>query len=332
MKIRFSEILTYLKCRKKHKYVFVDELEPMVYNDRMLVGQWGHTGIREIVRGKTKDEALQAIVSDMLHDVGDKAKTDQYMDMAHLALSCATEASKRLLKRFKPVMVEEGMQQELTIPELNITVLLTGTPDLICEEIGQGHLWLIDHKFRNAFRPTSAELLNLQMCHYTRMLKETKGIKVVGSKQFQIKPIFPKTPVVTAKGLISRKPILTDWETYSAAVIANGEDPKNYLDMRDKLSDKSFYDMDSATAIRTDDEIETVWQTEILPVVKECVIARTTGGDRAYRCWDFSSCNYCDYREYCVADLKGEDLEYLRKTKFKRKGEQLKLLEIDIDS
>ena len=328
LSIRFSEILTRLKCRKKHKYEYIDEIEPVKLDDRILTGLWGHTGIQTLLKGGTEDDASSAIAEDIQKYVGEGQAIDQkYIEMGQLALNCAIEASKRLLKKFKPLMIEEQMVYEVLVD--NETVRLTGTPDFVAEEIDTGLKWLFDHKFRNNFRQPDAELLNLQMTHYSYMLKMTKGIEVIGSKQFQIKPIVPKTPEVTKAGEVSRRPIISDWETYSAAVIANGQDINQYLDVKEKLADKKFYDMDSATAIRSWEEVESVFLGEIVPVVKEIINAHKTNGADSYRCWDFGSCNFCHFKPYCIADLKGEDLEYLRKTQYRKKGEILKVIELE---
>lgn len=333
LSIRFSEILTRLKCRKKHKYEYIDELEPTKLDDRILVGLWGHAAIKCLLLGGSHDEARNEIAQEMEKYFGKRTIEDLHLDMANLALSCAEEAVKRLNKKYTPIMIEEQMKYVLPIymGDKRIEVTLTGTPDFVAQEKETGLSWLFDHKFRNQFRLPEAEQLNLQMTHYTYMLKKTKDIEVVGSKQFQIKPVLPKTPEITAKGKISRKPITSDWETYSAAVTANGENLIDYLDMRDKLDGKVFYDMDSATAIRSWEEVDKVFNSEIIPVVKEIIHARETCGSDSYRCWDFGACNFCHYRSYCVADLKGEDLEYLRKSQFKKKGETLQVVEIDME-
>src|SRR3989304_2836468 len=115
LNIRFSEILTRLKCRKKHKYEYIDELEPTKLDDRILVGLWGHSAIKRLLLGGTPDEAFAEVAGDMEKYFGARKIEETHLEMARLAISCASEAVKRLNKKYKPIMVEEQMKYVLPI-------------------------------------------------------------------------------------------------------------------------------------------------------------------------------------------------------------------------
>lgn len=326
--IRFSEILSFLKCRKKHQLEFIQELEPSTLNDRMLVGTWGHLALKMLLKGQDEDSARSAISDDIVKYLGRRRLTTDQADMAELALKCAAIGAKRFLARFEPVEVEEHVLYQYKAMAGTVDVQLAGTPDVIAKEHASGNIWLFDHKFRNMFRQPKAELLNLQMSMYTGLIHRARDFRVVGSRQFQIKPIEPREPKLTAKNTVSKQNITTDWQTYERTVKAYGLDIRDYLDMKEKLDDKVFFDLDSSACIRSQAELDFTWNSEILPVVDDIVTARMDGGAKAYRCYDFGSCNFCKMEDYCVAELKGDDLEYLRKTKFHKKGDKSRLLEI----
>lgn len=325
MRIRFSEIQTLLKCKKKHEIEWVREIEPRKTDDRMLIGTWGHLGLKCLFLEQDPTVAIHKEIEAYREGKQFLAPLDEHLEMGETALVCAQKAYNAISKYYEPVMVEDTL-----FYDYKEGVQLTGTPDLVAREINTGLIWLFDHKFRTNFRPPASEVLNLQMFYYAKLLEFTKGLTVVGSRQLQIKPFEPKEPKVTLKGTVSKQNITTDWKTYEAAVIRNGGNPADYVDMKDKLQDYAFHDWESCAALRTQEELDLVWNTEIIPAVELCIKAKD-GDLHPARSFDFGTCNFCPVQPICVAEMKNEDTSVMMQQTFKKKGEKSQFVIVDFD-
>lgn len=326
IRIRFSEIQTFLKCRKKHEIEWVREIEPRKTDDKMVFGTWGHAAFKALFKGEDPVKEVEKEINAYREGKQYMPPLAEHMEMGSVAMECAEKAFKGFIKQYTPVAVEETL-----FYDYKEGVQLTGTPDLLARQISTGSLWLFDHKFRTNFRPPASEILNLQMFFYAKLLQLVHGIDVIGSRQLQIKPFAPKEPKITQKGTVSKQNITTDWKTYEAAIIAAGGNVNDYQDMKEKLSSHEFYDWDSATAYRTQEEIDLVWNTEILPAVENCLQARENNLHPS-RTFDFGSCNFCPVQPICVAEMKDEDVSVLMSSSFKKKGEKSQFMILDFDA
>lgn len=325
LRIRFSEISTFLKCRKMHQIQWVRQIEPRKTDDRMLIGTWGHAALKALFLGNGPAKEVKTEIDLYREGKPYLAARSEHDEMGRVALACAEKAYKAIIKEYEPVMVEETL-----FFDYGENVQLTGTPDVILRERATGLTWLFDHKFRKNFRPPDSEVLNLQMVFYAKLLELVKGITVVGSKQLQIHPFEPKVPKVTLSGKLSKQNITSDWATYCNAVLANGENPDDYLDMKAKLADHVFFEWDSLTCLRSPEELDSVWTEEIKPAADSIVQAHRAHLQPA-RCFDFGTCNFCSVKELCVAEMKGEDTSIMLKQTFKHKGEKSQFVIIDME-
>ena len=110
---------------------------------------------------------------------------------------------------------------------------------------------------------------------------------------------------------MSRALIKTDWETYKAALLEAGLNPDDYLDMAEKLSTVEFFR--PAKEYRTLDMVRRVWKEVIGLTARE--IRRST--KIVVRNLGQRTCNGCAYRQLCLAELGGEDTEYIRETHYR---------------
>jgi hypothetical protein len=324
LRIRFSEIQTFLKCRKKHHYQWVQELELRKQDHRLLLGTWGHEVLKIILKGGSEEEARTSLNKEVQKYVKKQTYDDiDYNEMSTTAFHTGKNAAKAFLEKYTPVSVEDTLEYQL-----NDNVVLTGTPDVVALEKDSNMLWLFDHKFRNTFRPPASEIFNLQMIFYAKLLSLVKNMCVVGSKQFQIRPFLPKSPSINRDGTVSRKPITTDWDTYKAAVLSVGGNPADYADMELKLAGIKLFDLDSCTAYRPEEMIDSVWENEILPAVD---LITKTKPETSLRCFDFGTCNYCEMQAICQAELYDEDTSIMLNSLYKKKGETSQLIIIEED-
>lgn len=177
-----------------------------------------------------------------------------------------------------------------------------------------GYKWLVDWKVRGTFQPDDNEEINLQHAAYQFGLLRATGHFLDGTMTVQIADRVPQQPKLNKDGSMSRALIRTDWETYRAALLAAGLDPNDYLDMRDKLSTVEWVRV--SRHHRTVLEAQAVWEGVILPVAAEIRSKRR----RIYRTMSPRVCRSCVYRDLCLAELWGEDADYIRNTMYHKRG------------
>lgn len=182
-----------------------------------------------------------------------------------------------------------------------------GTPDWVVKDRQHGGNVVVDYKIREALQPPEHEEVDLQLPAY-QMLLLKNGIPTVGAIKYQIRAQVPRQPEMTKKKQMSRQRIATTWPIYKAALLAHGLDPKDYREMEQKL-DVEFFRVDRL--YRNDFVISSIWDDIILPLGQLFVKSKTQ-----VRHMHFMNCNGCWAREFCLAELRGEDTDFLLETAY----------------
>jgi hypothetical protein len=189
-----------------------------------------------------------------------------------------------------------------------------GTVDWVARELEHGAVWLIDHKCYSTFQPVENEETNLQMAVYQFLISQ-KGVEPCGSLCHQIRPELPKQPKRNKDGSMSRAECMTDWPTYQAALLDAGLIEEDYSEMKDKLDKREWWRY--SKAYRTMAEVRALWETTIMPGVKEIASKRK----RIFRAMNPMNCGRCFTRDLCLEELRGGDVDFLLRTKYKHKDD-----------
>lgn len=329
--IHYSEIATYLKCKKYHELNYIHRIEPRVQHSAISFGTFGHKALEILIKTNGDYFACEEAVDELWLETEKNIEDEQERETARELASEAAIVGYRAFKWLDGRLVTVTHQgEELVEKHLRYTsngIDFIGTPDWIVEDKQDGGKWVVDHKFRKIFREGWSEDLNLQMIFYQGLLRKAAGLDTVGTKQFQVRPFAPKTPKLTEKGKISKADVMTTWEAFSAFVISKGEDPNDYLEMKPKLAKHTWFDLDGTRTYRTPDEVDQVWEGVIIPTALDIVHKRQV----PHRCYDYMTCRNCSLKDYCVQEAKGGDTDFLMQTRFKRKGEKLKKFEIEFE-
>lgn len=320
--IRYSEIATYLKCSQAHDISYNKLIEARHIKPHIELGTFGHLALKHLLLTGSHEEARDAVL-ELLRDTMQDVDTEQVADEA---CQVAFRAYEFLGDRFATVFHNGEPLVEKTLTFQFGDIVFQGTPDWVAEDKVLGGVWVFDHKFRKTFRPPESEDTNLQMIFYQGLLQKTLGITTVGTRQFQIKPFAPKLPEMTTKGTMSKANINTDWPTYKLALQSYRLPVDDYLDMKPKLDAKVWFDHERTKAFRPQEEVSRVWREVILPVAE-----RISRQNAPMRVLDYMACRGCLVREYCVEDLKGGDLDFLMKTKYKIRGEKTSDIFVEIE-
>lgn len=314
--LHFSEISTFLRCAKLHEFVYINEVVPRRTHRKIAFGTLGHAALKAFI---LKEDPHQMVEQEIQHRFADDLSTSEEPEIRMMAPECIQVAERAYdqIKQYHVVLCEKPLEMVVD------GIKYVGTPDLVIED--HTGVWVVDHKYRAAFRPYESELVNLQMIFYQRLVFEALGLETAGSRQFQIKPAAPKVPELTKAGTLSKANINTDWATYERCLIDKGLDPAQYQDMKEKLKDKQFFDFDQTKARRSMDEILRAWDEIIIPAsheIRHNKFMSKHSKCQALRTMNWSTCQSCNHLDYCTEDLRGGDLEYLRSSKYKLKGEE----------
>lgn len=239
-------------------------------------------------------------------------KTQEFNDLLLVSEQLTFRALDELdLSRFEIVRIKGQalIEQKLSMPFLP-GIDFYGTPDAVWRDRSDKlqSAWVPDWKVRDVMQPIEHEELDLQLPCYQKLLAY-HGILTVGSIKFQIRGELPKQPERNKNGAMSRARIATTWDVYKQALIDAKLDPAEYIEeMKPKL-DVAFFRFDRL--YRNQFYIDNIWDQIILPLGRQWAKSKVQ-----FRNMHFMNCGGCWAREFCLAELRGEDTEFLLDTTY----------------
>lgn len=314
-RLSYSQVSQWTRCRRAWAFKYREELFPRFDRPSLDLGSAVHEGLAAGLQGFSYEEAInrwadekyslellpeeQEVLQGLLTKAyGITAKSLAFIDLGH---------KWETVKHDGKPLIEHEFESELGVPGWDG---FHGYVDWVARELATGQVWLIDFKVRDSMQPVEAEEFNLQMAIYQYLLGKL-NIPAVGSIAWQIRNELPKSPKVNKDGTISRAACATDWDTYSAAVVAAGQDPEHYLEMKAKLETVEFFRL--SRAYRGSNEVQNLWSDVVLPVAKDI-------GGGIYRNLNHVTCNGCSYKNLCLEELRGGDTDYIKRSSFQGPG------------
>ena len=309
-KFSFSQINTWGKCNYQWHLKYVEGLMPPP-TPAMSYGKLGHKMIENILRGE--DIHHEIVIGEGEFDTGEIDEVQQLIE--------DVTASVRMFEASLPLSDWETVELDgVPLIEFPVEVPLDdgdsyiGYIDWVARHKPSGQVWLWDFKFRKSLQADWVEEIDLQKPVYMKHVIDL-GIDPIGTICGQIKSTAPKKPAMTKKGTLSKAKVTTTWEIYRDTVIENGLDIADYEDMKDKLKDVEFIRL--SRAFRTHEELQRTWDTVFIRSVKQ-IKTQSTSFEPPPRSIGFMNCNFCQFRDICIEDLKGRDTEDL-KNQFQRR-------------
>ncbi len=326
--LSFSQISTYLRCRQAWRYIYQENLVPRVDARPLSLGSAVHMGLaaalREYHYGRmlVEDGVRKGVEAWREQELARDDLFEEEIEAIHQVVADAEQIAIRTLRKL-PIDEWETVIDPAGTPmiEYYFTIPLKGWGgfhgyiDWVGRHKPTGQIWLVDWKVRKSFQPHEAEEVNLQNAAYQYTIFRILRKPPVGTITFQISGKPPTRPKLNKDGTMSRALIKTDWETYKVALLEAGLDPDDYLDMAEKLSTVEFFR--PAKEYRTLATVRRVWKEVIELTARE--IRRST--KIVVRNLGHCTCNGCAYRQLCLAELSGGDVEYIRETHYRSRAD-----------
>ena len=335
--VSVSQLQTFLSCKRKWKYNYVDELTPRIERSYLTIGKLCHKGMQAAMQmlyrfpvaslEQLTQHGLEAMYNMGEEYMGETPMLPEEIPDFQQMRTDAAEIFAQALEEFNPMKYEvvSVVKSQKLVPALELhfkipcppTKGLHGYIDAILRDKETGSVWCTDYKFRKSLSPDEDEAFNIQNAVYSYACAKM-GIEITGTMTWQHVNTPSADPQILKTGAISRAKIRSTWEHYAKFCEDNGEDPTNYEEeMREKLADIEWFR--PTYEYRNEETINNIWSECVVPVARAVRAAR---GKKAinYRSLYPWNCKMCQYQSLCQAELRDYDIsaiierEYTRRT------------------
>ena len=326
--VSVSQIQTFLSCKKKWEYNYIENLTPRVERSYLTIGKLCHKGMQVAMQTLSKYplatlEQLTNAGLEAMYDMGEEymsvtpmldEEIPDFLQMREDALAIFAQALEEFQPRkYEVIQIAQGRN---LIPALELhfkvpclpTKGLHGYIDAILRDKETGFIWCTDYKFRKSLSPDDDEAFNIQNAVYTYACGKL-GIEITGTMTWQHLNTPAADPKINKDGTISTAKIKTTWNHFENFCIEHDCNPSDYLEMIDKLADIEWYR--ATYEYRNEETINNIWKECILPAAKMIRSAynKNANNFRSLYPWN---CKMCQYQSLCQAELRNYDAEAIR--------------------
>lgn len=342
--VSVSQLQTYLSCKKKWEYNYIENLKPRVERSYLTIGKLCHKGMQVAMQTKWysdtqvnwgEDYDVGAAYSEWLHagiyemrDEWDSYITgtdflDEELPELDQLLEDAISVFTQAFEEFEPwkyeilTLCKNG--EDIPALELHFRVPcpptkgLHGYIDAILKDRETGFIWCTDYKFRKSLSPDEDEAFNIQNAVYSYACQKM-GIPISGTMTWQHINTPAADPQLLKDGRISRAKVKTTWNHYKEFCEAHGQDPQDYyLEMEEKLRDIEWFR--ATLEYRNEETINRIWHSCVIPAAKQVKAAHGKNAVN-YRSLYPWNCKMCQYQSLCQAELRDYDADAIRQREY----------------
>ena len=338
--VSVSQLQTFLSCRKKWEYNYIENLKPRVERSYLTVGKLCHKGMQTAMQtlwdmqrneyipdyGEIEDMAVAAMREEYDEYCENTPHLDEEIPEFEKLWKDAESVFCQAFWEFDPwkydVLTLKDKTGEIPALELHFKVPcpptrgLHGYIDAILRDRETGFTWCVDYKFRKSLSPDEDEAFNIQNCVYAYACQKM-GIDITGTMTWQHVNTPAAEPAILKDGRISRSKIKTTWEKYAAFCEDHGQDPQDYyLEMEEKLRDIEW--CRATLEYRNPETIDRIWKECVIPAAKQVKAAYSKKANN-YRSLYPWNCKMCQYQSLCQAELRDYDAEAIREREYVRR-------------
>lgn len=329
--VSVSQLQTFLSCKKKWEYGYIENLTPRVEKSYLTIGKLCHKGMQTAMYMLWQDTPWERALKFGLNAIRDEwteymnvtpMLTEELSEMDELLLN-ALSVFSQAFREFEPwkyeVLTLKKSGEEIPALELHFKVPcpptkgLHGYIDAILKDKETGFLWCVDYKFRKSLAPDDDEAFNIQNAVYAYACAKM-GIPITGTMTWQHLNTPASDPQILKDGKISRAKIKTTWEHYERFCREHGQDPSSYAEeMQDKLSDIEWFR--ATLEYRNEQTINRMWDCCVKPVAKAVKAAYNKSANN-YRSLYPWNCKMCQFQSLCQAELRDYDAKAIREREY----------------
>lgn len=309
MDLSQSKIKTWRNCRKQYYYKYVMKITSKFKPEPLMRGSVLHEMLEAHYKGQDPWKKYKQFMKE--NEKAIRVHPEEYGHLPH-NVKVMMEGYFDFYEdeKIKPLLVEYEFRTKLIDK-----IYLTGKIDMVAKEKKQKLTCTVEHKSHNTI-PSGGMVpyANLQSSVYNWVLKKEEGMKIDGMMWNYILAKPPSVPQLLKNGEMSRRSSGTTWPVYLAELKKNKLNPKDYSDMKKSLkgNEENYYQRKiiplSPTLI--DNILEDTKMTA-REIDKYAGIDQTRNLGR--------HCDYCEFKNLCIAQLKGLDDNYILKADFTKR-------------
>ena len=345
--ISVSQLQTFLSCKKKWQYNYIENLMPRVDRAYLTIGKLCHKGMQMAMQELWKDQragldttwdgglfntwlakAIEAMQGEYDEYCAITPHLEEEIPEFEQLWNDAESVFRQVFEEFEPWKYEVVTLYDKgrPIPALELhfkvpcppTKGLHGYIDAILRDRETGFTWCVDYKFRKSLSPDEDEAFNIQNAVYAYACQKM-GVDITGTMTWQHLNTPAQDPQVLKDGKISKAKIKTTWAHYAAFCQDHGQDLRDYEDMIEKLEDIEWFR--ATLEYRNEKTIENMWNNCVIPVAKEIKKAhgKKANNFRSLYPWN---CKMCQYISLCQAELRDYDANAIRDREYSVRPKQ----------
>jgi hypothetical protein len=316
VQISNSKLQTYRRCPNKYRYKYVLKLRPKARKLPLERGSWIHELL--MVHNDGEDwrrrhleltKKFQSLWEEEREELGDLPGEAARIMRAYL------RTYKSDSERYR--VIDSELDEIVTLPNgLRLNVIV----DVVLEDVIDGGIWLRDYKTRDKFTRSENMMLDPQMTLYFWSMEHMGYKPIRGAQYDEIRTKAPTPPHLNKDGSLSKaKSIDTDVWTYMREVKRYGLDPNDYTDILRHIAVNQKDRFFRRTPIPQDPPVVKTTMKEAVQTAQE--IQQAELKDRFPRTFDTSCTWQCEYRDLCIAELFGGNIDPLIKMNFEKGGD-----------
>lgn len=333
--VSVSQIQTFLSCKKKWEYNYIEGITPRVDKTYLTIGKLCHKGMQVAMQTlwhgagtlgletQMKKRALWAIEEEYKRYVDVTPLLDEEIPDMEQMLMDAKSVFIQAFEEFNPTKYEviSVVKNGERIPALELhfrvpcqpTKGLHGYIDAILRDKETGFVWCTDYKFRGSLSPDDEEAFNIQNAVYSYACQKM-GIDITGTMTWQHVNTPAAEPTVLKNGKVSRAKIKTTWGAFRSFCVRMGQNPDDYEEeMIPKLAEIEWYR--ATLEYRNPETVKEIWSKCVVPVAREIKKAHNPKYDKFRSLYPWN-CKMCQYQSLCQGELRGYDTEAIRSREY----------------
>lgn len=335
MRVSVTKLRTFLRCRKKYHYSYIEKLQPKRKPVSMERGSIIHACLETHYKGgdwKATLELWKAEVdSKVLPFMSDK-DAEEWATLPQEVYRIVNG----FLRAFK---AHDDKLIVLEVEKKGVVLLPSGHEfeyriDRKVKEQDTGDKLVVDTKTSKTVADPALRFVDMQAIGYLWAEQQDTGEDIAGFLWEDVRTKPPTIPKLLTKGtgMTRDKRIDTDWATYRATLLANGLDPKDYEDMREALKGKVFYRRVKQAAPKK--LVENVIR-EIDYTARQIAKVHETidnGANPLFQRTILHDCHRtCPFAELCFTELAGQSAEWIKNERFepRKSADELELVSED---